>query len=806
MDAVIATVLLAVRCFYMHSLMFLICGLSENNIDMKHIRILHLSDLHCDNSPDWSVISKQVLNGLMEISPQVVVVSGDLVERPNYENFKRVESFIDSIIKSSNGGVSPKVLIVPGNHDYYSFGCKIPFISKKSGRYHDFEGVVYRRQGGKNELLKEIAEKYNIAFFLLDSNLGNKSGALAQGEVSGGHAEFDELARNYKKIAADSGREYEDMLKIAILHHHPLPLAVKYKKEDYESFLLLNNAYNLLDACKDSDVNMIMHGHKHTSNFFGLKIYDKVTDLIGSTMISSCSTTSKVGADEHEMILVEVSSACAMHAHRYIASSNDSSFKKGNRFELRYYGDIRKGKKQRLSDKSNTVVKNVVNKTKIISIDEDGTAYITVTLSGIKWRESSALEERYLIERIRSDLGRVPGGFYDFQSSLFGREESMAKWFNTSIENGIVKNPESPEAYEKIFKPFTFISEGETDCFKMDYYISGGYALSYIDHKNKYKNWPADRRLQEIATISVNYPIDSLELIVSFPQELFPSGATFKVEAYKKEDLDQKSGLRMLYGRLPIENEETAFLIKKTALRVRPENNEVSAIIKYPRTDLEYVIRWDLPERDYRAIPNYEFQEVSNNLFCKKVLNPVNRPWVNNFYSEVSAYVMDELFKDSKYNVFMLAYEPDEKKLKVIGTPHEYIDKVCGDIIVGRGPAGKAFLNRGVIFWSNKPITYRKHMFPVYPVEEIIIGLKPRKVFAIPLIHTPLITEDGNLSTSGQLDEEYLYPAWGCLSVTSSEEESFAGFYGDEAMVGRQLIEKYMLINRFVKCAVQKKL
>jgi len=776
---------------------------------MKYFKIAHLSDMHCNASKEWTNISSHILNCLVEMKPDIIAISGDLVDQPREKNFKALKVFFDEISKK-NRALSPKILIVPGNHDYYRFGCKLPIISQKRKLYNDFQAAFFKEQGGKERLLSDIARDHKAAFFLLDSNL-EKNGALAQGSIPDADSEFYGSIKMFKEIAAGNGMNYCDMLKIAILHHHPLPLATKYKKEDFEQFLLLNNSYKLLDICKNSNINLILHGHKHTSGLFGLKIYDKTISTPDLITICSCSSSGKSDCDKHEIVLFEVSESGATHLHRYISDPYDTPFIKNNKIVARYYGDIRKERKIRLSDNPLGPIKNIRNKTKMIRVRHDGFAFVSTALSEIAWNESSSIVDRYITERIRSDLGRVLRGRYEFQKHLSSNNESMKLWENPNVKAGVIPNPELAEAYDRRFEPFSPCAENEMDSFKMDYYISSGFALTSREHSEKYKNWPAEKWAEEIAAISVDYPIESLELIVSFPKGFFPSSPTFKVEAFKKENIGNKNnGLDMLYGVLHIDDEETKFLNKKGALRIRPENNEVSVIVKYPRTDLEYVLRWDLPSKDIRVSSKYNQYVGQNESFSEKVLDIKNTNKIKDFYNCLDKYINANVFCDNTYSVFLFGYDLFKKTLRIIGSPTEYRDKINSDLIVGRGPAGKAFLNRGVFFGeANK--------CPAYPAEDIVKGLNPIKVFAMPLTYPVLINTDGNVGS--EVEQGHIYPSWGCISITSSDENSFIDFDTSgidpstpecffcesdrsKEVLGLELIKKYKLINMKVKQAV----
>src|SRR5436305_1117243 len=69
--------------------------------------IAHISDLHFGyNDP---LLAKELCNKLNEIAPDILVISGDLVEHATAEEFERAREFL--------GQLPGPQIVVPGNHD-----------------------------------------------------------------------------------------------------------------------------------------------------------------------------------------------------------------------------------------------------------------------------------------------------------------------------------------------------------------------------------------------------------------------------------------------------------------------------------------------------------------------------------------------------------------------------------------------------------------------------------------------------------------------------------------------------------------
>src|SRR5438045_7094277 len=70
-------------------------------------RIIHLSDVHFGTVDPGA--ADLVVEKINELSPDVVVVSGDLTQRARSSEFKAARAFLDRL-------PSPQI-VVPGNHD-----------------------------------------------------------------------------------------------------------------------------------------------------------------------------------------------------------------------------------------------------------------------------------------------------------------------------------------------------------------------------------------------------------------------------------------------------------------------------------------------------------------------------------------------------------------------------------------------------------------------------------------------------------------------------------------------------------------
>jgi 3',5'-cyclic AMP phosphodiesterase CpdA len=87
---------------------------------------LHLSDLHVGISEQawlWPTLKHLLFEDMHRLFTQIgpwdlVIFSGDLTQRGSPEEFERLNLILDDIWKNfRNWGFSPKLIVLPGNHD-----------------------------------------------------------------------------------------------------------------------------------------------------------------------------------------------------------------------------------------------------------------------------------------------------------------------------------------------------------------------------------------------------------------------------------------------------------------------------------------------------------------------------------------------------------------------------------------------------------------------------------------------------------------------------------------------------------------
>jgi len=192
----------------------------------------------------------------------------------------------------------PQLLVIPGNHDYRVLGnIRLGWVSRwifdvyfgdpdapvgsigVQRRLPRYFRLLEKRLRGwwlvkwrtkpdpeRTPALTAFAlPDRAAAFFLYDSNRVPFFGALATGRVDPQQiAQTDFVVRHLLDRGLPT-RAY----RIALVHHHPVPIpyADKTSLTNREGFLVLHNAGTFMREMIKSDFDLILHGHKHYSNF-----------------------------------------------------------------------------------------------------------------------------------------------------------------------------------------------------------------------------------------------------------------------------------------------------------------------------------------------------------------------------------------------------------------------------------------------------------------------------------------------------------------------------------------------------------
>lgn len=308
-------------------------------------RLLHVSDLHLGRTFDpslWEYVEAFVRRE----QPHLIVCTGDLVDHGELFMLALARRQLDKL-RAEVSGAPALLRVVPGNHDCGPWGnFQLPLFRKNfqaifgeaplplpeglpdylayraawlprrlwmrlkfgwllyRARVQAWRGGVRRR--GLPIVRAEDADAIHEALLVyLDSNAGMR---LASGCVHVG--ELMRLQAKALCLRDDEPSHKVFVPRIALVHHHPVPIPHANIREgltSFEPFLVLRNAGTVLRELSRCDVDLVLHGHKHFSSFTRLG-YSLDQDVEGEIAVLAAGSAG-VTLDEsgrNSMNMVEI--------------------------------------------------------------------------------------------------------------------------------------------------------------------------------------------------------------------------------------------------------------------------------------------------------------------------------------------------------------------------------------------------------------------------------------------------------------------------------------------------------------------
>ena len=209
------------------------------------MEIVQISDLHFGGGSEFKLeMLEDVIDFINDLSPDVLVCTGDLVHKGRYRQYQGLSPILKKI--------EVPFLCVPGNHD-----------AKNNGIIF-FERFIMPRRS------RLIIEDLNTILIGINSAKDD----LSTGEI--GDEQLLWLAKSFNKPLEN---------RIIALHHHVIQVPYSGRKQT-----TLTDAGEILELTQLFQVDLVLMGHKHIPHAYS----------IGPTAFVYCGTSSslKVRADE----------------------------------------------------------------------------------------------------------------------------------------------------------------------------------------------------------------------------------------------------------------------------------------------------------------------------------------------------------------------------------------------------------------------------------------------------------------------------------------------------------------------------
>ncbi len=188
-------------------------------------KLLHLSDLHF-GPPLRRYLTEVLIREAHQLSPDVVVVSGDLTQRASEHQFLQARAFLDRL-------PSP-LLVIPGNHDVPLYNLFLRFRHPLR-RYRSFIAAK-----------PDMAMKGEVENLCLVGLNSTRSFTIDGGRLRAGQLDWAE---------AQFARSPQGACRIVAVHHHFL--------HDGGHQRPIRAAQYLLRRFADMGVEVALVGHRH---------------------------------------------------------------------------------------------------------------------------------------------------------------------------------------------------------------------------------------------------------------------------------------------------------------------------------------------------------------------------------------------------------------------------------------------------------------------------------------------------------------------------------------------------------------
>ncbi len=258
------------------------------------LTLLHISDLHF-GPPYVPRVGEALLRIAPQLSPDVIVVSGDLTQRAKREQFAEAREFLDQL---------PNVphLVVPGNHDVPLFRIVERFRTPRA---------LYQQYISPE--LSTVLRFEEAVIVGLDSTSPRR--AITNGRIHRDQLEFCRQA--FRDAPAGAAR-------IVVAHHHFAPAP------DYLHDQTMPKARRAMSRFIDLGVEMILGGHLHRA-YIGnsLDFYPGNHGDRGIVIVQCGTTTSRRGRgrerEKNSFNLIEIHESMFQITH-YLFFDDDDDF------------------------------------------------------------------------------------------------------------------------------------------------------------------------------------------------------------------------------------------------------------------------------------------------------------------------------------------------------------------------------------------------------------------------------------------------------------------------------------------------
>ncbi len=642
----------------------------------RFIKIAHLSDLHfkitanIDKDPHILRLRKDIKHQ----DPDIIVVTGDLIENEISDGFfssqlimvlKNVKNFLIKLCDDSK--IKPKygLCVVPGNHDFRMRGIKHREYCKKN--FNDLMGRFM-----KNQPIPSL----NLLICSFDSNcvedykVNFASGLIEESDII---TYFDKLKDNWSYAQKENSKleyNFDGLIKIALLHHHPMPIAdaemLDLKRR--EEFLLLKNAGAFMKAMASNNMDIVLHGHKHFPGYSrtGFILED---DVYYTSIVAAGSAGKADPFYSYNIITIDNEGEIEVE-HRISIKGEYAKLRK--KFPLLSYEEFRINRRKRfIRSYEGGIEFSVDSLRQYVEIKGDGSAFLEINFEKLK-----SFDGEPKISMPYSAI--LPPYSQPNDPKFSSRTTGQSAYLN----NGDI-----------IFKP----PVGKKPIhFRINVPVANSFYFNKRNLESVREHPPNITRDDEYIFFRMGYDVNDFSMQIVYPDLFRPLGKPH-ISVYNSFDENL------------IDEKEQSYCSNLINYLKKP--GVVTFSNSNPIPGFSYEISWKLPIEDYEySRLKYSSQAKVRSL--REKLSKVNNPTFNQIskkmkelqYKIIKLESYDNLEQDNLFEIMLFGFDHNKRCLRLSGLAE--CQKGCYNIdtnpiknrkwIFGDGIIGQALRSKGL--------------------------------------------------------------------------------------------------------------
>lgn len=707
-------------------------------------KILHISDLHFGSGFDrhgW----RDLCRIATELSVDFVIVTGDLVNSPFYWTLKNAKKNLEDLlaqIRKKNDRCT--LIVVPGNHDT-RFSGLVPIhwlvgILLISGfatgallwlSFRTGDQIFWYVLIGLAFLCAVVAilsliirvltrnfaevfadrllslpktypcEQFDIVLFPFDSATAGIS--AARGKI--GKEQFGWA----KELKIDNEAPGRPQYRIALLHHHALPIPYDNRQEE---LLVLHNAGAFLNEMSLLKIRLILHGHKHRRHFGRVTMNAGQDNSYEVGVLSTGTPTAghrpPYGGYHFNFVVLDEN----WNANVTPYESHGGTFTSGTRFKIENAELVEKRIYEEIKD-AETECESAVT---IVEINPDGDAY-----HRDEYRGFTVKKEGVAVDGIPHPITVTvqPGSIEKFRADPLGDDGPVGTHLKPDLEKFKVRSQSGSIKFGKEIEK----GDRAVSCV-CHYHTINSYAMSPQHYRLMYNS--KETPIESASVKLTGTAFRELVVIIQFPPK-------FKLGSKPNLLVESITGKRDSY----LERKYEAGLFYDLRL------NLVFFRVSYPHMGMKYTIQWKLadevPPASYAAaILTGESEEIAREFLKIPQPCPEDHP-IYDLLTEIRNIAVDRfrLSEEKELQVSLMIYDSVENMLRTVAA--NFPQRKTIKLSYGDGIAGRAYkMNKSRIFVKRYAITEETPVY-YYPSDmEPIVSpsqIEEEVLLAIPIRH-----------------------------------------------------------------------